>query len=162
MNKWALSLVVVLFFSASLFPQDEIDISSQEAYQMLKDPSSYLIDVRSVAEYVFVGHPEMAYNIPLLFWDEAGQEMEKNDNFLEDIKAKFKQEDTLLLICRTGRRSLRALVLLKGQGFKKVFNLKHGFEGDKDPEGYRRMNGWKNSGLPYTYNLEEELVYPRR
>lgn len=58
------ALVCVLVCFGSVFSQEIIELSSQEAYEMAKKPSSYIIDVRSIAEYVFIGHPEMAYNIP--------------------------------------------------------------------------------------------------
>ncbi|KPL05602.1 MAG: hypothetical protein AMJ73_00180 [candidate division Zixibacteria bacterium SM1_73] len=138
---------------------ENTDVTPQEAFKMLQNPSTYLVDVRTISEYVFVGHPEMATNIPLLFWSENKQKMEANENFIEDIKAKFKPEDTLIFMCRSGGRSTKALSLLKANGFENVFNMKFGFEGEKDSQGYRSKNGWKNSGLPYTYNLNEDLVY---
>lgn len=148
----------LLILSCFLFAES-MDITPQEAFKMVQNPSTYLVDVRTIAEYVYVGHPEMAYNIPLLFWNENEQKLERNENFIEDIKAKFKHEDTLILMCRSGGRSTRAMTLLKNSGYENVFNLKFGFEGEKDSQGYRSKNGWKNSDLPYTYSLDKELVY---
>ncbi len=138
---------------------ESADVIPQEAFEMLQNPSTYIVDVRTIAEYVFVGHPEMATNIPFLFWNENKQKMVANENFIEDLKAKFRPEDTLILMCRSGGRSEKAMSLLKANGFENVLNMKHGFEGEKDTKGYRSKNGWKNSGLPYTYNLNEDLVY---
>ena len=65
-------------------------------FRLLQESDTYLVDVRSIAEYVFVGHPEMAYNIPLLFWNERKQKLESNKNFLKDIKSR----SSLCMICR--------------------------------------------------------------
>jgi rhodanese-related sulfurtransferase len=140
--------------------QDIPEISSREAYEMIiKDPAIRLVDVRSIAEYYFVGHPEMAANVPLTFWDEKAQTLVPNDHFLEDIKARYKPEETLIFICRSGSRSLRAARLVREAGFSKVSSVEDSFEGEPDARGYRTVNGWKNSGLPYAYTVRKELVY---
>jgi protein-arginine deiminase len=126
---------------------------------MLEQPSTYLVDVRTIAEYVFVGHPEMAFNIPLLFWSEMEQKMTTNKNFIQDIKSRFEEKDVLIFICRSGGRSLGAATLASRAGFLNVSSIKEGFEGEKDEKGYRTVDGWKNRNLPYTYQLKKELVY---
>lgn len=118
-----------------------------------------LIDVRTIAEYVYVGHPEDAYSLPLLFWDERGQAQVPNRDFLRDLVSRFNKEDTLLFICRSSNRSRPAARMAVGAGFQKVFNVMEGFEGKKDEKGYRTVDGWKNRGLPNTYALKEEHVY---
>jgi rhodanese-related sulfurtransferase len=118
-----------------------------------------LIDVRSIAEYVFIGHPEMAYNIPLMFWSEKQQKLILNENFLTNIESRFKRDDILIFICRSGGRSLKTATMAKQSGFINVFSVKEGFEGQKDKKGYRSINGWKNSELPYTYQVKKELRY---
>ena len=82
-----------------------------------------------------------------------------NPNFLEDVSSRFKPEDTLLIICRSGGRSARAVSVLQRAGFKNAFNVKYGFEGDKDEKGLRTVNGWKISGLPYTYEVDKKFIY---
>jgi rhodanese-related sulfurtransferase len=159
MRKTAFLLGCFFILTGLQFSQNIREISAEEAFTQLKEPATYLIDVRSIAEYVFVGHPEQAYNIPLHFWNEKEQEMNPNENFLVDIRSRFKPEATLIFICRSGKRSAQAARILAAAGFNKVFNLKHGFEGDKDDRGYRSRNGWKNNGLPYTYGLNDKLVY---
>lgn len=134
------------------------DVSSKEAFDLLREPKTYLIDVRSIAEYVFVGHAEMAHNIPLSFWDEERQDFVSNETFIEDMKSRFKADDRLIFICRSGGRSLRAARMARNEGFTQVFNVALGFEGEKNAEGYRVVNGWKNS-LPYTYELDDKLIY---
>lgn len=130
-----------------------------------------VLDVRTAAEYAFVGHPKMAYNVPFLFltrqWDAARKRyrMVLNKNFVSQVKAICKPEQTVILLCRSGGRSAKAVNLLAGAGFKKVYTMVDGFEGDKvtDPaslyKGKRMLNGWKNAGLPWTYALDPKLAY---
>jgi rhodanese-related sulfurtransferase len=135
------------------------DIGVRDAYSRLGQPATYLVDVRTVAEYVYVGHPEAAYNVPLVFWEEQKMRTVANVNFVEDIKARFKPSDTLILICRTGNRSALALRMLWRAGYQNVYNVREGFEGAKDRNGLPTLNGWKNEDLPYTYVLDPERVY---
>jgi len=140
------------------------DVGSQEAFEMLKKPATYLVDVRTIAEYTYVGHPEMANNIPLLFWVEQEQDRIRNADFVEDVKSLFNADDSLILICRSGGRSVTAYKMLSKAGFKNLYNIKNGFEGGRDENGYRLVNGWKNSGLPYSYKIDAKLTYtfPRK
>ncbi len=152
----------ILFFLTwpALTGQDILEITSREAYEMItRDPAVRLVDVRSIAEYYFVGHPPTAANVPLTFWDEKAQALVGNDHFVEDIKARYKPEESLVFICRSGGRSLKAAQLARAAGFSHVASVKDGFEGEKDARGYRTVKGWKNSGLPYTYEIRKELIY---
>lgn len=142
------------------------DLTPVEAYQMLKeDPKHiFLIDCRTMAEYEFVGHPTMAYNIPYKFW--TPKEMVINSTFAEDVAEKFEKTDRLILICRLGKRSCLACNELAKAGFEHLFNVLGGFEGDKVKKkksidyGHRRaINGWQYDGLPYTYELDNKLIY---
>lgn len=159
MRKIVLILAISIIFPFLILAQDVEEILPEKAHEMLKDPSTYLVDVRSIAEYVFVGHPEKAYNIPLMFWSEEKQRLILNDNFIQDIKSLFKENDILIFICRSGGRSLRAAEMVKQAGFINVYSISEGFEGEKDERGYRTINGWKNRRLLYTYDLKMELIY---
>ena len=148
-----------ILFLGILAPAQEIaTVNSKQAFALLKEPSTFLVDVRSVAEYVFVGHPEMAYNIPLGFWDER-QGLVLNEHFIQDLKSRFQPEDKLIFLCQGGGRSLKAAQAAAGAGFLKVVNLSEGFDGRPDDRGYFTKEGWRNSGLPYTYKLDEKLAY---
>ena len=129
-----------------------------------------LIDVRTPEEFAFIGHPEMAWNIPLAFVTyqrkdgktEHGVKM--NPEFVAEVKTIAKPGDTLLLMCRSGDRSAMGCNALTKAGFTKAYTLTDGFEGDKvdDPEslydGKRMKNGWKNSGLPWIYSIDPEKI----
>jgi rhodanese-related sulfurtransferase len=151
-------LCICIVFSGFTFADDDKKITPEEAFKMIQKPSTYLIDVRSIAEYVFVGHPEMAYSIPLLFWSEQDQRMVPNSNFIEDIRKRFKETDVLVFICRSGKRSLKAAQMAQKAGFSDFYNVGEGIEGEKDEQGYRTRGGWKNE-LPYTYELNAKLMY---
>ncbi len=143
-------------------------LTAREAYEKWKaDPEKVkILDVRTPEEYIFVGHPAMAWNIPLKMLvyqqDARGSKllMKSNPQFVTQVKELFKPSDTLLVICRSGGRSAQAVNLLAEAGFTRVYTITDGMEGDvvDDPEsvfyGKRMKNGWKNSGLPWTYDLE--------
>jgi rhodanese-related sulfurtransferase len=86
--------------------------------------------------------------------------MKPNPDFVSQVKGLFKPDDTLLVICRSGGRSAKAVDLLAQAGFKQAWNIVEGVEGDlvEDPAspsfGKRTKNGWKNAGLPWNYDLD--------
>lgn len=143
-------------------------LTAEQAYEKWKaGPEQVkILDVRTPDEQLFVGHPNMAWNIPLALqtyqWDASGSKwpMKPNPGFLAQVKELFKPSDTLLVMCRSGGRSAMAVNLLAEAGFKNVYNIIDGMEGDTvdDPDsvyhGKRLKNGWKNSGLPWTYDLD--------
>jgi rhodanese-related sulfurtransferase len=148
-------------------------VTAKEAYDMWqKDQQKVkIIDCRTPEEYAFVGHAPMATNIPSKFmtytWDEKKKEyaMKPNPNFVKEAKKRFAKNDTILVMCRSGQRSAPSVNLLAKAGFTKVYNIIDGFEGDKIKEpdnpnkGKRMKNGWKNSDLPWTYDLEVDQMY---
>ena len=91
--------------------------------------------------------------------------MKPNPNFVKEVQKRFAKDDTILVMCRSGHRSTAAVDLLAKAGYTKVYNITDGFEGDKikDPQspnqGKRMQNGWRNSHLPWTYDLDVNLMY---
>ena len=150
-------------------------VTATEAYAKWKaDPEKVtIIDVRTPEEYIFVGHPEMAWNIPVkvVVYELDGEQrkvtMKSNPHFVNQVRRVISATDTVFLICRSGGRSSSAANQLTEAGFKHVFNVIDGFEGDKvdDPEsvfrGKRMKNGWKNAGLPWTYDADPtKMLWP--
>lgn len=136
----------IYFLSSSSSLAQEIKpktILSIEAYDMLNTvPDTYLIDVRTRAEYQFVGHPINAYLFPYCFMTiEFGKNEDiygyrynvKNKAFVQEILKLFKKTDNLLIICRDGTRSSLAAIELVQAGFKNVYNVEDGFEGPEFP-----------------------------
>jgi len=146
-------------------------VTAKEAYEKWQaSPDSVkIIDVRVPEEYAFVGHPEMAWNIPvaiITYHRKDGKfeyEVEVNPLFVDDVKKVTQPTDTLLVTCRSGGRSAIAVNMLAKAGFKNVYTIVDGVEGDKvkDPEsvfnGKRMKNGWKNSA-PWVYDFDPEKI----
>ena len=130
------------------------------------------IDVRTPAEIEFVGHAEgIDKNIPIAYrvytkYDEKKHRYGTviNQNFLKEVadlvKAKglTKDDATLILMCRSGDRSAASTNLLAKNGYKKVYTVIDGFEGNKDKNGKRTVDGWKNAGNPWTYKNKKEIM----
>jgi len=147
-------------------------VTAREAYDKWQaDPDNIMVlDVRATEEYLFVGHAPMAWNVPLMSqtyeWDADKQyfKMRANPGFLAQVKGLAKPSDTILVMCRSGGRSAMAVNRLAEAGFTNVYNITDGMEGDavKDPEsvylGQRLRNGWKNSGIPWTYEPKPEQM----
>ena len=147
-------------------------VTAAQAYEKWKSAPDKvkLIDVRTPEEFAFVGHPEMAWNVPLAFVTYQGKDgkieygLKMNPDFVAGVKKIAGPTDTLLLMCRSGGRSAMAVNQLAAAGFKNAYNITDGMEGDKveDPEsvfyGKRMKNGWKNSGLPWIYSIDPEKI----
>lgn len=150
----------------------ELYVTSAQAYEKWRTAPDEIkvFDVRTLEEYIFIGHAPMAWNIPLLSqtheWDaEKGRfAMLPNPDFLAQVKEVAEPTDTIMVMCRSGGRSAMAINLLAEAGFTNVYNITDGFEGDKveDPgsvyEGKRLRNGWKNSAVPWTYKVNTEQM----
>jgi rhodanese-related sulfurtransferase len=151
-------------------------VTAKEAYEKWKaEPGKVtILDVRTPEEYLFVGYPTMAWKIPVAAqtyeWDAAKKQfpMKLLPDFVSRVKEVAKSDTTLMVMCRSGGRSAIAANLLAQGGFKHVYNIIDGMEGDtvEDPEsafvGQRMRNGWKNSGCPWTYTLTpDRMVVPR-
>ncbi len=133
-----------------------IELSPKAAYAYLQEtPNSLLVDIRSSMEYLFVGHPVGAVHIAWI--DEPDWDI--NPDFIPDIQrtteSRFKGVDarkdaSILLICRSGKRSQEAGAALLAAGFEKVLDVNEGFEGDRD-ENHQRgtLGGWRFHGLPW-------------
>jgi len=144
-------------------------VTPPEAYEMWKaDPDNvHILDVRSFEEYIFVGHAEMARNIPLVFpkYEPPECSVEPNPDFVSSAESVFDPDDTILVMCVSGHRAAMAVNQLAKAGFKKVYNIINGLEGEKvdDPgsvyHGKPMRNGWKNCGLPWTYDFDPDLMW---
>ena len=130
------------------------NVSPRDAWEALAaDPQAHLVDVRSDAEWVFVGVPDLsgAGKQPFLVPWQMFPAMQLNTGFVGAMRhAGAKPEQTLYFICRSGQRSAAAAQAMAAAGFEHVFNVADGFEGPPDGEGHRGMvAGWKADGLPW-------------
>lgn len=126
---------------------------------MLSDENdrAVLVDVRTRAEWSFVGTPQPAEDMNDLIrleW-QTYPSMEVTHDFVErlaaDLSSKGLGKDTrLCFLCKAGGRSLAAAKAMFANGYENSFNICNGFDGDRDPEGHRgTLNGWKKEGLPW-------------
>lgn len=124
-------------------------LTPKEAYAFLNEnPEALLIDVRSEIEFLFVGHPKGAIHVS---WND-GPDWEVNPHFVGEVKklAGHGTDRPIVLICRSGNRSVTAGEALTEAGFSKVFNVLHGFEGELDDQHHRgSVSGWRFDGLPW-------------
>ena len=150
-------------------------LTAREAYDRWKAAPDKvtILDVRTPEEFLFIGHADMAWNVPfaaqLYQWDADKKQfpMKPLPDFVDRVRTFAKPEDTLLVMCRSGGRSAMAVNQLAAAGFTHVYNITDGMEGDvvNDPDsvfrGQRLVNGWKNSLLPWTYRIDpSRTVFP--
>ncbi|WP_184194458.1 rhodanese-like domain-containing protein [Chitinimonas taiwanensis] len=123
-------------------------LTPDEAHALLGSlPNARLIDVRTQAEWQFVGAPEQAIKVEWKSWPG----MVPNPHFLEQLKHQTDAEQPLFFLCRTGARSHEAAALAAANGYSECYNVLEGFEGDRDAAGHRgQTNGWKGRGLPWS------------
>jgi len=122
-------------------------LSSKEAHKFLKDtPEAVFVDVRSEMEYMFVGHPTGSILIP---WVD-GPDWDIDPDFVSHVKKAASVNRPVVLICRSGRRSIDAGLALEKAGLTEVYNVLNGFEGDLNEHHHRNThNGWRFDGLPW-------------
>lgn len=152
-----------------LTPREAADVMAREGGKTL------FVDVRTRAEMMFTGWaPAIDGNVPFVdvteFWDwddkEGRYKLEANATFSQDVgrllAAKgLAKTDRVIVMCRSGDRSARAVDKLAEAGFTRVYNQHEGFEGDLSPEGRRSVNGWRNAGLPWTFKPDKAKFYLR-
>lgn len=136
--------------------EDVKTVTPKEAWQILQDdPRAVLVDVRSDMEFLFVGHPAGAIHIPWIDYPD----WKLNENFVTEVRKLVlggichESANTgapVVLICRSGKRSLEAGILLNKEGFCDVYNVADGFEGELDEHHHRgTIGGWRFEGLPW-------------
>ncbi|MCC6533985.1 MAG: rhodanese-like domain-containing protein [Burkholderiales bacterium] len=119
-----------------------------EAHQLLREhPKAVLIDVRSRAEWDFVGRVPGAVEVE---W-KSYPGMKPNAQFVEQLTSRVPADAIAMFLCRSGGRSHETALAAKRAGFNSTYNVLEGFEGDRDPQGHRNtVGGWRAAGLPWT------------
>ncbi len=176
--------VPALAIDAAQVPQHKqtkpgLYVDAREAYALKQQlgEKAMFIDIRTRGEVSYTGVASvMDAHVPLLehpanaAWDEkAGRfRLEFNNDFDAEVARRMAakglgKNDTVILMCRSGDRSSKAVNLLAELGYTKVYSVIDGFEGDVAKEGAqagrRVVNGWKNAGLPWTYKLDKDKLY---
>ncbi len=107
------------------------------------------VDVRMEIEYLYVGHPPGVVHVP---WYEYPEMQTHPQAFVEQVRreAGGNSARPVVLICRSGKRTVEAAHALEAADFNEVVNVLHGFEGELDEHFQRgRINGWRFDGLPW-------------
>ena len=120
--------------------------------------SAQLVDVRTTAEWAYVGLPDLkgAGKEPIRAEWQVFPAMTVDGGFAAKVAAALAakgvaKDAPLYFLCRSGVRSKAAATAMTQAGFTSCFNVTGGFEGPPDPDGHRgRVAGWKVDGLPWT------------
>ena len=121
--------------------------------RLQNNPQALFVDVRSKAEYKYVGFPENSILIPWIDdpdWEPNPEAF--SDLVMQELDGRENLSDTeIILICRSGFRSNEALKCLENKGFTQVSHVASGFEGDLDENDHRgNLNGWRHDGMPWS------------
>jgi rhodanese-related sulfurtransferase len=121
----------------------------QTADFLRQHPHALFVDVRMEIEYLYVGHPPGVVHIA---WYEYPEMQAHPERFVEQVRREAGPDlaRPVVLICRSGKRTVEAGLALEAAGFADVVNVLHGFEGELD-EHFQRggLNGWRFDGLPW-------------
>ncbi len=124
-------------------------LQPKQAWDYLQQhPAALFVDVRMEIESLYVGRPPGVVNLP---WYEYPDLLPNPQKFAEAVAQEANNKaQPVLLICRSGKRTLDAGKALEAAGFSEVINIVHGFEGELD-EQFRRstLSGWRFDGLPW-------------
>jgi len=188
MRKFMLALLFGLFATGAQAVDPatlpKIKVSKLGLYLEAKDVPAFLkkhapkvlfVDVRTIEELLFVGVPDGIdghASFGIMYYDKWDKEKKTfvrnpNPDFLSQFEIwaldkGVEKTDPIVLICRSGDRSAMYAALLQRLGYTNVWSVVDGFEGDlaKDGpnKGKRAVNGWKNVGLPWSYNVDQNKV----
>jgi rhodanese-related sulfurtransferase len=124
------------------------NLSARQSWELMQQQRhAVLIDVRTKFEHSFIGHPPEAVHIA---WKEL-PDWTFNPEFIALVMEAVPNRDTpVLLLCRSGQRSLEAAHALEEVGYTQLFNIEGGFEGSLDNNKHRsNVSGWRFQGLPW-------------
>ena len=133
-------------YKRNLLPKMAVD-------RLQDNPQALFVDVRSKAEYKYVGYPENSILIPWIDdpdWQPNPEAF--SEAVMQELDGRENLSDTeIILICRSGFRSNEALKCLENKGFTQVSHVASGFEGDLDENDHRgNLNGWRHDGMPWS------------
>ena len=121
------------------------DVPAELAWQWLQAGEAVLVDVRTDAEREWVGKVPGAVAVAWKQWPG----MAANQNFDAELRAVVPEGKKVVLLCRSGVRSVAAAQRAAGLGIE-AYNILEGFEGDVDTHGQRgKLGGWRKRGLPW-------------
>lgn len=121
-------------------------VTPQEAWELFSRDEVVFVDVRTAEERKFVGQVADTVHVP---W-ATGTALNRNPRFIKELERVAGKDEAILFLCRSGKRSAAAAEAATQAGFRNVFNVLEGFEGDLDEQQRRgAFNGWRHAGLPW-------------
>lgn len=129
------------------------DITPQQAWQLLSEnPEAVLVDVRTDAEWRFVGMADLSSldrDVVYIEWNSV--DGTRNENFVAELLDRVPARDDrpVVFLCRSGNRSIGAAEAATEAGIAPSYNVLDGFEGHLDEAGHRGVTGWRAIGLPW-------------
>jgi rhodanese-related sulfurtransferase len=120
-------------------------LTPAETWALFKNGEIELVDTRTLAERELIGYVPGSVHIE--WYDYPAKK--RNENFLDQLRARVEPDRPVAFLCRSGVRSKHAATLAAGNGFASAFDVLNGFEGDKNAQGQRTVNGWRVDGLPW-------------
>lgn len=120
-------------------------LTPTEAWALFNGGAIELVDIRTIAERDLIGY--VPGSVAIEWYDYPAKK--RNDGFVEQLRAKVDAQRPVAFLCRSGVRSHHAAVLATANGYAATFNILEGFEGDKNAQGQRTMNGWRVARLPW-------------
>ena len=120
-------------------------LTPRETWALYEAGGIELIDTRTLAERDLIGYVPGSVHIE--WYDYPAKA--RNAHFLDQLRARVEPDRPVAFLCRSGVRSQHAAVLATANGYRAAYNILEGFEGDKNPQGQRRVNGWQTAGLPW-------------
>ena len=130
------------------------NVAPRQVWEALTtDKNAQLVDVRTDAEWTFIGLPDLSEagkQAVTISWQVYPQ-MQVNTGFVDQLRqAGFTPDHHIYFLCRSGGRSMAAAHAAEAAGFSHVYNIADGFEGNPDQASHRGVvSGWKAAGLPW-------------
>ncbi|MBA3519748.1 MAG: rhodanese-like domain-containing protein [Rhizobiales bacterium] len=137
-------------YYAEATPEESWDV-------LLSEPGAALVDVRTTAEWAFVGLPDLSgagASLLRVEW-QSYPAMQLNPAFVETVDRELRAAGSgpgspIFFICRSGARSAAAAAAMTAAGYSRCYNVAGGFEGNRDASGHRgTVEGWKSADLPW-------------
>ncbi|HQR12266.1 MAG TPA: rhodanese-like domain-containing protein [Casimicrobiaceae bacterium] len=116
-----------------------------ESWALFSAGEMALVDTRTLAERDLIGY--VPGSIAIEWYDYPAKK--RNERFLDQLRELVEPDRPVAFLCRSGVRSKHAATLAAANGYGSAFNILHGFEGDKNAQGQRVVNGWRVDGLPW-------------
>jgi rhodanese-related sulfurtransferase len=120
-------------------------LTPAETWELFKNGEIVLVDTRTVAERDLIGY--VPGSIAIEWYDYPAKK--RNERFVEQLGEKVEPGRPVAFLCRSGVRSKQAATLAAENGYESAFDVLNGFEGDKNAQGQRIVNGWRVDGLPW-------------